>query len=101
MDSYLQTVRTITRVSSLRLTKVFVMKRKVAKQTWRSEILYLSAFDLFCKIFALLFALFLSGNFSFLVRSNHRRRMETEEKVKVVSSVWGAKFIKFPAALAD
>ena len=30
----------------------------------------------------------------------HRRRMETEAKAKVVASVWGAKFIKFLAALA-
>ena len=31
---------------------------------------------------------------------DHRRRMETEFKAKVVASVWGAKFVKFLAALA-
>ena len=30
----------------------------------------------------------------------HRRRIKTEEKAKVVASVWGEEFIKFPAALA-
>ena len=35
-----------------------------------------------------------------LVYFYHRRRMETEAKAKVVSSVWGAAFIKFLAALA-
>ena len=34
------------------------------------------------------------------VRDDHRRRVETEAKAKVVASVWGAKFIKFLAALA-
>ena len=29
----------------------------------------------------------------------HRRRIEIEEKAKVVASVWGAKFVKFLAAL--
>ena len=33
-------------------------------------------------------------------RENHRRRIKTEEKAKVVISVWGAKFIQFLAALA-
>ena len=32
--------------------------------------------------------------------ANHRRKMETEAKTKVVASVWGAKFIPFLAALA-
>ena len=31
---------------------------------------------------------------------NHRRRTKTEEKAKVVSSVWGKEFIKSLAALA-
>ena len=31
---------------------------------------------------------------------DHRRRMETEAKAKVVSFVWGEEFIKFLAALA-
>ena len=30
----------------------------------------------------------------------HRRRMETEAKAKVVTSVWGADFVQFLAALA-
>ena len=30
----------------------------------------------------------------------HRRRIKTEEKAKVVISVWGKEFIKFLAALA-
>ena len=30
----------------------------------------------------------------------HRRRMELEDKAKVVASVWGAEFIQFLAALA-
>ena len=30
----------------------------------------------------------------------YRRRIETEAKVKVFASVWGAKFIKYLAALA-
>ena len=30
----------------------------------------------------------------------HRRRINTEEKAKVVAAVWGTKFIKFLAALA-
>ena len=30
----------------------------------------------------------------------HRRKMKTEEKVKVVASVWGEEFINFLAALA-
>ena len=30
----------------------------------------------------------------------HRRRIKTEEKAKVVASVWGQEFIKFLAALA-
>ena len=30
----------------------------------------------------------------------NRRRIKTEEKAKVVSSVWGAEFIQFLAALA-
>ena len=28
------------------------------------------------------------------------RRINTEEKTKVVAAVWGTEFIKFPAALA-
>ena len=31
--------------------------------------------------------------------SSHRRRMSTEEKTKVIASVWGAKYIKFFAAI--
>ena len=31
---------------------------------------------------------------------NHRRRMYTEEKAKVVAAVWGIEFIQFLAALA-
>ena len=31
---------------------------------------------------------------------SHRRRKETEGKAKVVTSVWGAKFVQFLAALA-
>ena len=31
---------------------------------------------------------------------NHRRRMELEDKTKVVASVWGAKFVQFLSALA-
>ena len=31
----------------------------------------------------------------------HRRRINTEEKAKVVAAVWGTEFIKFLAALAD
>ena len=38
--------------------------------------------------------------YSTYVGVQHRRRMETEAKAKVVASVWGAKFIKFFAALA-
>ena len=34
-----------------------------------------------------------------LLRS-HKRRMETEDKAKVVASAWGAKFIQFLAGLA-
>ena len=30
----------------------------------------------------------------------HRRRIKTEEKAKVVASVWGEEFIQFLAALA-
>ena len=30
----------------------------------------------------------------------HRRRINTEEKAKVVAAVWGTEFIKFLAALA-
>ena len=30
----------------------------------------------------------------------HRRRIKTEEKAKIVGSVWGAEFIQFLAALA-
>ena len=36
-------------------------------------------------------------NFAYLI---HRRRIKTEEKAKVVASVWGEEFIQFPAALA-
>ena len=32
---------------------------------------------------------------------NHRRRIETEGKAKVVASVWGAVFVQFLAALAE
>ena len=33
-------------------------------------------------------------------RGAYRRRIKTEEKAKVVASVWGAEFIQFLAALA-
>ena len=36
----------------------------------------------------------------FLKTLDHRRRMETEGKAKVVASVWGAKFAQFLASLA-
>ena len=36
----------------------------------------------------------------FLESHNHRRRIETEGKAKVVVSVWGAEFVQFLAALA-
>ena len=35
-----------------------------------------------------------------LVLTSHKRRMGTEAKAKVVASIWGAKFVKFLAALA-
>ena len=35
-----------------------------------------------------------------VLTNSHRRRMETEEKAKVVNAVWGADFIQFLAALA-
>ena len=35
-----------------------------------------------------------------IMSSDHRRRMETEAKAKVVANVCGAKFIQFLAALA-
>ena len=35
-----------------------------------------------------------------LDRYDHRRRIKTEEKAKVVATVWGIKFIQFFAALA-
>ena len=36
---------------------------------------------------------------TFLNKSEiHRRRIETEEKAKVVAAVWGTKFIQFFAA---
>ena len=34
------------------------------------------------------------------IPSNHRRRIKTEEKAKVVASVWGKEFIQFLAVLA-
>ena len=34
------------------------------------------------------------------VLRSHKRRMETEDKAKVVASAWGAKFIQFLAGLA-
>ena len=40
-------------------------------------------------------------NFFFSLKALHqRRRMELEDKAKVVPSVWGAEFVKFLAALA-
>ena len=33
-------------------------------------------------------------------REDHRRRIKTEEKAKVVAGVWGTEFIQFHAALA-
>ena len=33
-------------------------------------------------------------------RSHYRRRVNTEEKVKVVAAVWGTELIKFLATLA-
>ena len=35
-----------------------------------------------------------------IMSSDHRRRLETEAKAKVVTNVCGAKFIQFLAALA-
>ena len=35
-----------------------------------------------------------------MVKNNHRRRIELEDKAKVVASVWGTQFIQFLAALA-
>ena len=35
-----------------------------------------------------------------VVKLTHRRKIKTEEKVKVVASVWGEEFINFLAALA-
>ena len=32
--------------------------------------------------------------------SNHRRRIELEDKAKVVASVWGAECVQFLSALA-
>ena len=32
--------------------------------------------------------------------SDHRRRIETEEKAKVVAAVWGTEFIQFLVVLA-
>ena len=34
------------------------------------------------------------------VPAGHRRRIELEEKAKVVASVWGAEFVQFLVALA-
>ena len=34
------------------------------------------------------------------LRTQHRRRMGTEEKAKVVASVWGTEFVQFLATLA-
>ena len=39
-------------------------------------------------------------NYSEMVKNNHRRRIELEDKAKVVASVWGTQFIQFLAALA-
>ena len=35
-----------------------------------------------------------------LIEVKHRRRIKTEEKAKVVASVWGEEFIQFLAAIA-
>ena len=35
-----------------------------------------------------------------IYKMDKRRRIKTEEKVKVVASVWGKEFIQFLAALA-
>ena len=37
---------------------------------------------------------------SVLIPCSHRRKINTEEKAKVVASVWRAEFIQFLAALA-
>ena len=34
------------------------------------------------------------------IQDNHRRRIKTEAKAKVVAAVWGAEFIPFLAVLA-
>ena len=34
------------------------------------------------------------------IQDNHRRRIKTEAKAKVVAAVWGTTFIQFLAALA-
>ena len=35
-----------------------------------------------------------------IISFSHRRGMELEDKAKVVTSVWGAEFVQFLAALA-
>ena len=35
-----------------------------------------------------------------VIQCKHRRRIKTEEKVKVVAAVWGTEFIQFLAAIA-
>ena len=35
-----------------------------------------------------------------IARCNHRRRIKTESKAKVVASIWGTEFIQFLTALA-
>ena len=38
--------------------------------------------------------------FSLIYEVDHTRRMETEDKAKVIASVWEAKFVQIPAALS-
>ena len=37
---------------------------------------------------------------NFFMHKEHRRRIELEDKAKVVVSVWGTEFVQFLAALA-
>ena len=41
-----------------------------------------------------------SYSHSTVIYQDHRRRINTDEKVKVVTAVWGKEFIKFLASLA-
>ena len=66
--------------------------------------LYLKAIHMYIKGLPLLWQSGVShtGNIFALLHKGqgHRRRMETEEKAKVLASVWGTEFIKFVATLA-